>query len=260
MIAIVIASVNLILVISQLILSYPLLTFRVAMQPLVHSMSSAFLMHGMHYFCSDHYSTFTRALQKVRRQLKFALAVLLCWALYKSYIIRIGGVGHLTWRGIQEIFNQRNRLKMSSRTVGIDVTLVESAEKARNLRKIWMRTAIENLQQSIQKRTPKFARTAILNAVTFFNVAMHSVAKLEIRSLSRGFFDVSDLISTSALASETVKTVRAPSGDVQRVYSAESPGGRGHQLLFVSIFLIKTITRLLVMLMVRRVNVKLQLH
>jgi hypothetical protein len=222
MIAIVIASINLILVISQVIMSYPFLTFRVAMQPLLHSISSAFLMHGMHYFCSDYYSIFTKTLQKVRRQLKFILVAFLCWALYKSYIIRIGGVGHLTWRGIQEIFNQRKRLKISSRTAGIDVTVVDSAEKTTNLRKIWLTTTIENIQRSIQELIPKFAWTALLNAVNFCTVAMWSIANLEIRSLWRGFLHISDFNSTTASTCEAVKTVGAPTGDIQHVNSSES--------------------------------------
>jgi hypothetical protein len=222
MIAIVIASINLILVISQVIMSYPFLTFGVAMQPLVHSISSAFLMHGMHYFCSDYYSIFTRTLQKVRRQLKFILVALLCWALYKSYIIRIGGVGHLTWRGIQEIFNQRKRLKISSRTVGIDLNLADSAEKTMNLRKIWLTTTIENIQRSIQKLIPKVAWTAFLNAVNFCTVAMWSIANLEIRSLLKGFYHINDFNSTTVSNSEAVKTLRAPTGDIQHVNSSES--------------------------------------
>jgi hypothetical protein len=222
MIAIVIASINLLLIISQVIVSYPLLTFRVAIQPLVHSMSSAFLMHGMHYFCRDYYSTFARTLQKVRRPLKFILAALLCWALYYSNIIRIGVVGHLTWRGIQEICNQRKRLKMSSRTIGIDVHLADSTEKSRNWREAWLTTAIENTQRNIEKLTPKFVRTAFLNGVNSCKVLVYSIAKLEIPSLSRGLINLSDLNSTAVLNSETVKTVTAPTGNIQFVNSAES--------------------------------------
>ena len=222
MIATVVAAINVLLVISRLISSYPLLTLQVAMQPLADSISSAFLMHITHYFCKDYYSVVAITLQKVRRPLKFVLTALLCWVLYNSYVIRIVVVGHLTWRGVQEICCQRSRLKISSRTIRIDAQLSNYPEKDKNFRRIWLTTAIENMQHSIQKLTPTFVRTAFLSGVSSSSKFDSAVTDLEHPLTSRVPFQIGDSNEIALPNSEEVKSVTARTGNIQYINSAQT--------------------------------------